>query len=59
MRQDPVSPMHTDEHAETDKRTRRCPWLMRVAQLGFLFFLIKGLLWLVVPALALYFGFQG
>ena len=27
-----------------------CPWLKRVGLAGFLFFLIKGLLWLVVPA---------
>ncbi|MBI5449937.1 MAG: hypothetical protein HY940_01120 [Gammaproteobacteria bacterium] len=31
----------------------RCPlppWLQRLSLYGFLFFLIKGLLWLVIPA---------
>lgn len=31
-------------------------WLRRVGVAGFLFFLIKGLLWLVVPALLVLFG---
>lgn len=31
------------------------PWLRRIGLAGFLFFLIKGLLWLIVPAL-LYFS---
>lgn len=33
----------------------RCPipqWLRRLGVAGFLFFLIKGLLWLIVPAVA-------
>ena len=29
-------------------------WIKRLGFLGFLFFLVKGLLWLIVPALALY-----
>lgn len=33
-----------------------CPWLKRVGFYGFLFFLIKGVLWLAVPALLYYFG---
>lgn len=33
-----------------------CPWLKRVGFYGFLFFLIKGLAWLVVPAFLYYFG---
>jgi hypothetical protein len=32
------------------------PWLKRIGLAGFLFFLIKGLLWLIVPALLVYFG---
>lgn len=28
----------------------RTPWLRRIGVAGFLFFLIKGLLWLTVPA---------
>lgn len=30
----------------------------KLAQLGFWFFLIKGLLWLLVPALAAWFGWH-
>jgi hypothetical protein len=30
-------------------------WLKRLGVAGFLFFLIKGLLWLIVPALIAYF----
>ena len=29
-------------------------WIKRVGALGFPFFLLKGLLWLIVPALAIY-----
>jgi hypothetical protein len=29
-------------------------WIKRVGFGGFLFFLVKGLLWLIVPALAVY-----
>ena len=39
----------------------RCPlplWLRRTGLAGFLFFLIKGVLWLMVPALLLMFGDQ-
>lgn len=32
------------------------PWLQRIGLAGFLFFLIKGLLWLTVPALLVFFG---
>lgn len=31
-------------------------WLQRLGVAGFLFFLIKGLLWLTVPALLVFFG---
>ena len=33
-------------------------WLRRLGVAGFLFFLIKGLLWLIVPALLVTFGVQ-
>lgn len=33
-----------------------CPWLKRLGIYGFLFFLIKGLAWLILPALMLYLG---
>lgn len=32
------------------------PWLKRIGIAGFLFFLVKGMLWLIVPALLVYFG---
>lgn len=32
------------------------PWLKRIGLAGFLFFLVKGLLWLLVPALLVIFG---
>ena len=31
-------------------------WVKRFGFLGFMFFLIKGLLWLIIPALAAYFA---
>ncbi|MEJ2360064.1 MAG: hypothetical protein P8Z75_01355 [Gammaproteobacteria bacterium] len=34
-----------------------CPWLKRLGIAGFIFFLVKGLLWLLVPGLLAYFGF--
>jgi hypothetical protein len=46
----------------TTKPTRlslACPWLKRLGVVGFLFFLIKGLLWLLVPGLLVYFGIAG
>jgi len=33
-------------------------WLKRLGLLGFLFFLIKGLLWLTVPGLLVFLGFN-
>jgi hypothetical protein len=40
-------------------KKRKCPavkWVKRFGVAGFLFFLIKGLLWLIVPALVYYFA---
>lgn len=31
-------------------------WAKRLGVLGFLFFLVKGLLWLILPAALVYFG---
>lgn len=31
-------------------------WMKRIGLIGFLFFLIKGLLWLLIPALLYYFN---
>lgn len=33
-----------------------CPWLKRLGVAGFVFFLVKGLLWLLVPGMLAYFG---
>lgn len=41
---------------------RKCPavkWVKRFGVAGFLFFLIKGLLWLIIPAALVYFGVSG
>jgi hypothetical protein len=41
--------------AVAEKAVARCPlptWARRLGLLGVLFFFVKGLLWLVVPALA-------
>jgi hypothetical protein len=41
-----------------EPRKRKCPavgWMKRFGVAGFLFFLIKGLMWLIVPALAGYY----
>lgn len=35
-------------------RLSESPWAKRIAKYSFLFFLIKGLLWLIVPALIAY-----
>ena len=43
------------EPAPTPDR-KATPWLKRLGVAGFLFFLIKGLLWLALPALLLTFG---
>lgn len=40
----------------TEPRVSQCTWLRRVGVAGFIFFLVKGLLWLIVPALLYYFG---
>ena len=33
-----------------------CPWLKRVGFYGFMFFLIKGLVWLLVPVVLFHLG---
>ncbi|MDH5182128.1 MAG: alanyl-tRNA synthetase [Gammaproteobacteria bacterium] len=40
------SPIHQDTGS----------WLKRLGRVGFLFFLIKGLLWLTLPGILIYFG---
>jgi hypothetical protein len=34
-------------------------WLKRLGAVGFLFFLVKGLLWLLVPLALMFWGFLG
>jgi hypothetical protein len=34
----------------------KSPWVRRLGAAAFLFFLIKGLLWLIVPALLVWWG---
>lgn len=36
-----------------------CPWLKRIGLYGVGFFLLKGLLWLVLPAVLTYWGLRG
>ena len=41
-----------------EPKNRKCPavgWVKRFGVAGLLFFLIKGLLWLIVPAVVAYF----
>jgi len=44
---------------KTSRLGLACPWLKRLGLFGFLFFLAKGLLWLLVPGLLAYLGFAG
>jgi hypothetical protein len=46
----------TAERQKTESPARL--WIKRLGIAGFLFFLIKGLLWLLVPALIAYFSFK-
>ncbi len=41
---------HDRARQDTGPASRLPPWLRRLGFAGFLFFLIKGLLWLLVPA---------
>lgn len=44
-------------HEQSDKnKNRLVEWVKRFGIAGFMFFLIKGLLWLIVPALIAYFS---
>lgn len=44
------------ERNAPDQNTLAKTWLKRLGLAGFLFFLIKGLLWLIVPAAIAYFS---
>jgi len=44
---------------DQEPRKRKCPavkWTKRFGAAAFLFFLVKGLLWLIVPGLIAYFS---
>ena len=44
---------------DEEPKKRKCPavnWVKRFGVAGFLFFLIKGLMWLIVPAVLAYFA---
>jgi len=44
-----------------EPRKRKCPavsWTKRLGVAAFLLFLIKGLLWLIIPALAAYYAWN-
>jgi len=41
-------------HEEKSNQSKKAIWLKRFGIAGFLFFLIKGLLWLIVPLLIAY-----
>lgn len=44
------------ESPDTETQRGWKMWIRRLGVAGFLFFLIKGLLWLIVPAVLVYFG---
>ncbi len=45
-----------DKSEKTEKPLAFARWFKRFGVAGFMFFLIKGLLWLIVPAVAVYYG---
>ena len=48
-------------HAQGEQRAKAGPavkWAKRIGTGAFLFFLIKGLLWLLIPALIAYFSLK-
>lgn len=44
------------DHADDESTWKT--WFKRFGVAGFLFFLIKGLLWLIIPALLVFFGIR-
>jgi hypothetical protein len=47
------------ENKEPRQRIEPLKWLKRIGVAGFVFFLIKGLLWLLLPGLIAYFAYNG
>ena len=42
--------------ANQRSQTRSCSWIKRLGFVGFMFFFIKGLLWLSLPGILVFFG---
>jgi uncharacterized protein YqhQ len=46
------SPVNTEEKQTSENKTKKISiikWIKKLGFIGFLFFLIKGLLWLIIP----------
>jgi hypothetical protein len=51
--------MYFRKRMQEEPQKKKCPaktWVKRFGAAGFVFFLVKGLLWLIVPALVAYFS---
>ncbi len=48
--------MKMREHDNSAQPRGFAKWIKRFGVAGFLFFLVKGLLWLIIPALVAYFA---
>lgn len=46
----------TREESETQQPSKLKTWIKRFGFFGFMFFLVKGLAWLIVPAVIYYFA---
>ena len=46
------------DHERQNQNTKAAAWITRFGFAGFMFFLIKGLLWLIVPAALAYFTWK-
>jgi hypothetical protein len=46
----------TEKTEKTENTSTFARWFKRFGVAGFLFFLVKGLLWLIIPALVVYFA---
>lgn len=46
------------EVKDTGKKVKLVKWIKRLGFWGFMFFLTKGLLWLIVPAVLIWLGYS-
>lgn len=46
------------EIKDNDKKGKFAKWIKRFGFWGFMFFFIKGLLWLIVPAVLIWLGYS-